>query len=238
MPVLFLPSAAFWCHPFSAVLPFLQRQWIGCHQPTQHPLPARWIPFHFSNSYSKLCAVRREREEQVDRWRGLEGLKTAVPQPQESCNSRASAMAQLLEPGWRCWKEELTCSVDGLAKLAPSRAAFPSQISFLTPSCYQVGLALGISVWAELRETIWRTMEWGIIQTHPRFCRVWHRVSLPRSNSFSKSGRQMEAPHDGVGQCHQTALKGVFVLQHQTLTTSITKSFLTSSLSKSMSQFH
>lgn len=145
MPVLFFLTPLFLpqsCHSFKRLPP--------AHP---DPLPASWILFQFSNSYSKIFAVHREGEEQVDRWKGLEGLTMAVPHPQESCNSRSSAMAQLLELSWRWWKEEQTCSVDDLAKLALS-SAFSSQISFLAPSCQQVGLALGISVWAELYQTI------------------------------------------------------------------------------------
>lgn len=83
------------------------------------------------------------------RWTDGEGWKgwtMAVLQPQEICYNRTSTMAQLLEQSWRCWKEKLTCGVGGLAKLAPSLAAFSSHISFLASSCQRVGLALGLSV--------------------------------------------------------------------------------------------
>jgi len=82
----------------------------------------------------------------VDRRRGLERLTMVLPQLQEICYSRTSAMAQLPEQSWRCYKEDLTCRVGGLPKLAPSIASFSSQISFLTTSHQRVGLALGVSV--------------------------------------------------------------------------------------------
>lgn len=145
MPVLFFLTPPFLpqsCHSFKRLPP--------AHP---DPLPANRMLFQFSNSYSKIFAVHREGEERVDRWKGLEGLTMAVPHPQESCNSMSSATAQLLELSWRWWKEERTCSVDDLAKLALS-SAFSSQISFHAPSCQQVALALGISVWAELYQTM------------------------------------------------------------------------------------
>lgn len=155
-----------------------------------------------------------------NRWTDGEGWKgwtMAAPQPQESCYSRTSTMAQLPEQSWRCWREEVTCGVSGLLKLAPSLAAFSSHVSLLDCGHQQVGLALGVSVWAELCETVWRTVERAIFQEHSCSCRAWHRVSFPGSVWLIKRWSQMEGPQGTVGQCHQAGLKGILILQCQNL---------------------
>lgn len=75
-----------------------------------------------------------------NRWTDGQGWKVwavTMPQPQEICYSKTSSMAELLEQSWKCWKEELTCGVDGLAEPALSLAAFPFPISLLASSDQQ-----------------------------------------------------------------------------------------------------